>query len=229
MTGKIFVSYRRDDDPAAAARVKDGLARRFGETSLFLDVDSLHAGLKFDEELARALAASDVFIAIIGARWFDLLKTRTSSKERDYVHEEIAKALERQMVVIPVRVGRDGFLPELPRGDVLPQDLRELSLYQKQDVTHENFARDIDRLSTAITQTRRIRQQGSAGPALRTWWLSIAAAAAAVMLVGSAALYLVRGTVEQTPATTPAVSDVPLPPASTSYDRGGGSTGDSPF
>src|ERR1700687_1093721 len=108
MAGKIFISYRRDDDPAAAARVRDGLARRFGQPSLFLDVDSLHAGLKFDEELAKALAASDVFIAIMGARWSDLLQARNASNDRDYVREEVAEALRRKIAVIPVRVGREG-------------------------------------------------------------------------------------------------------------------------
>jgi hypothetical protein len=44
MAGKIFVSYRRDNDPAAAARVRDGLAGRFGKANLFIDVDDLFAG-----------------------------------------------------------------------------------------------------------------------------------------------------------------------------------------
>jgi hypothetical protein len=33
MAGKIFVSYRRDDDPSAAARVSDALASRFGKAN----------------------------------------------------------------------------------------------------------------------------------------------------------------------------------------------------
>ena len=44
MPGKIFISYRRDDDPSAAARVRDGLAARFGKSELFIDVDNLLAG-----------------------------------------------------------------------------------------------------------------------------------------------------------------------------------------
>ena len=118
MAGKIFVSYRRDDDPNGAARVRDGLAARFGKTNLFMDVDDLLAGLRFDDELAKALAACDVFIAVIGVRWMDLLKAKASSGERDYVREETAAALERRIVVIPVRVGRDGQLTPLPRGSV---------------------------------------------------------------------------------------------------------------
>jgi hypothetical protein len=66
MAGKIFISYRRDDDPAAAARVRDGLAGKFGNANLFIDVDDLFAGQRFDDELAKALAACDVLIAAIG-------------------------------------------------------------------------------------------------------------------------------------------------------------------
>jgi len=36
MGGKIFISYRREDDPSAAARVRDALAARFGKASLFM-------------------------------------------------------------------------------------------------------------------------------------------------------------------------------------------------
>jgi len=68
MPGKIFVSYRRDDDPNAAARIRDALTAKFGRSSVFMDVDDLLAGLRFDEELAKALAACDVFLAIIGPR-----------------------------------------------------------------------------------------------------------------------------------------------------------------
>jgi len=35
----IFISYRRDDDASAAARVSDGLASSFGKANLFIDVD----------------------------------------------------------------------------------------------------------------------------------------------------------------------------------------------
>src|SRR5215470_16720232 len=111
MGGKIFISFRREDDPSAAARVRDALAARFGKANLFMDIDSLSAGQRFDEELAKALAACDVLIAIIGPRWMELLKAKSASGERDYVREEIAAALKRKIVVVPARVGREGQLP----------------------------------------------------------------------------------------------------------------------
>jgi hypothetical protein len=39
MPGKIFISYRRDDDPNGAARIYDALAAAFGEGNLFMDIE----------------------------------------------------------------------------------------------------------------------------------------------------------------------------------------------
>jgi formylglycine-generating enzyme required for sulfatase activity len=157
MAGKIFISYRRDDDASAAARVSDRLASKFGKANLFIDVDNLLAGQRFDEELAKTLEACDVLIAVIGQRWMDLLKAKITSDERDYVREEIAAALQRRIVVVPARVGREGQLPRLPRAEDLPANIRDLVLYQKQDVTHERFGRDIGELIKAITVVRSNR------------------------------------------------------------------------
>ena len=119
--GRYFISYRREDDPAAAARVRDALAARFGKANLFMDVDSLSAGQRFEDELAKALAACDVLIAIIGPRWMDLLKARGQmSGVRDFVRDEIAQALKRKIMVVPVRVGRENNLPPIPRAKDLP-------------------------------------------------------------------------------------------------------------
>ena len=155
MVGKIFVSYRRDDDPNGAARVRDGLAATFGKANVFMDVDNLIAGQRFDEELAKALAQCDVLVAVVGARWMELLKARRTGGEFDYVREEIAEALSRKLVVIPVRVGREGSMPPVPRIDELPRNIREIVLHQKHDVTHERFGRDIAELIDAIATIRR--------------------------------------------------------------------------
>jgi hypothetical protein len=155
MAGKIFVNYRRDDDPSAAARVRDALAARFGKANVFMDVDNLVAGQRFDEELAKALAQCDVLIAVVGARWTELLKSRGAGGEHDYVRQEIAGALRRGLLVIPVRVGREGSMPPLPRVDELPREIRDVVFHQKHDVAHERFGRDIDDLVAAILLGRK--------------------------------------------------------------------------
>jgi formylglycine-generating enzyme required for sulfatase activity len=183
MPDKIFVSYRRDDDPNGAARIRDALTAKFGRSSVFMDVDDLLAGLRFDEELAKALAACDVFLSIIGPRWMDLLTAKAPSGDRDYVREEITEALRRKIVVIPVRVGREGQLPPLPRADELPPEIRALVHYQKHDVTYEHFRRDASALVDAITTVRRhVRPKTKVAPHVPWGW--IGATAASVLAIG---------------------------------------------
>src|SRR5262245_8790152 len=181
MPAKIFISYRRDDDWSAALRVRDGLAHRFGGAKLFMDVDNLLAGQRFDEELAKALAACDVLIAIIGPRWMELLKAKSASGERDYVREEIAAALKRKIVVVPARVGREGRLSPVPRPQDLPEEICELPFYQKHDVTLERFGRDIAELSEAIVNVRRSKRPQRAAP--RVVWGLIGATAVSVLAI----------------------------------------------
>ena len=146
MSAKIFVNYRRDDVPGDARGLRDGLAAKFGASNIFMDVDNLLVGQRFDVELTKALNACDVLIAVIGPRWFDQLQERIATAERDYVREEIAAALAQKMVVIPVRIGREGSMPALPRSEDLPEDIRDLYLHQKLDLAHERFGRDIGQL-----------------------------------------------------------------------------------
>ncbi len=180
---KIFVNYRRDDVAGDARGVRDGLAAKFGKANVFMDVDNLLAGQRFDIELAKALDACDVLIAIIGPRWMEQLKARMQVGERDYVREEIAAALARNIVVIPVRVGRDGQMTPFPRAEDLPEEIRELVLYQKHDVAHERFGRDIADLVAAVVTVRRVGK-----PTVPVWQRPplVAALAAVVMAVGYA-------------------------------------------
>src|SRR5437763_5007095 len=101
MAPKIFVSYRRDDVPGDARGIHESLSSVFGKSNVFMDVDNLLAGQRFDQELEKALAECDVLVAVIGPRWMDLLADRARSGERDYVRDEIAAALKRGIVVIP--------------------------------------------------------------------------------------------------------------------------------
>jgi TPR repeat protein len=148
--GRIFISYRRDDAPGDARGVYDRLERQFGEASVFMDVNNLRAGQRFDRELDKALSQCDALIAVIGPRWMELLTEHIRRGDRDFVHDEIAAALRRGIVVIPVLIGRVGQMPALPPGEQLPEDIRDLVLYQKHDIAYERFDRDAADLIAAI-------------------------------------------------------------------------------
>jgi hypothetical protein len=136
MAGKIFINYRRDDERAQAARIHDRLAIEFGKSNVFMDVDKLLAGQRFDKELQKALVECDVFLAVIGQRWMSLLEARAKSGERDFVREEIVAALKRGITLI--RVVIEG--TPLPRADALPSDVHDLILHHKHNVTHGSVA-----------------------------------------------------------------------------------------
>lgn len=146
MASKIFVNYRRDDTRADARSIRDRLAAMFGKTNVFMDVDDLAPGERFDRRLDQALSQCGIFLAVIGPRWVDILNDRAQNGDHDYVRQEIATALMRGILVIPVLVGG----ARLPRSDALPSDLQALVLHQKQDITHERFGRDMTDLIDVI-------------------------------------------------------------------------------
>jgi TIR domain-containing protein len=184
--GKIFVSYRRDDAPGDARSIHDRLGRSFGEANVFMDVDQLLAGQRFDRELDKALAKCDVLIAVIGSRWMDLLSEHARRGKRDYVRDEIAAALQRDIIVIPVMMGREANMPPLPLAAELPENIRDLVLYQKHNVAHESFGRDAAHLIAALQSLlherrgpwRAIAVTGVSGLALTGvllgYWMGIA-------------------------------------------------------
>jgi TPR repeat protein len=161
--GRIFISYRRGDVPGDARSVCERLERKFGKPNVFMDVDRLLAGQRFDRELDKALSQCDVLIAIIGPRWLELLAKHALGGERDFVHDEIVAALKRDIIIIPVLIGREDEMPPLPQKEDLPEDIRDLVQYQKHTIVHESFGRDADHLIAAV------RSVLGAGRRIVTW------------------------------------------------------------
>jgi hypothetical protein len=116
MPRRIFISYRRDDVAGDARGLRDALSARFGGTALFMDVDDLKPGQRFDEKLAEALDQSSALIVVIGPRWMTLLNERSGGKT-DYVKQEIAAALQRRIPVVPVLIGHSGRMPAMPSAE----------------------------------------------------------------------------------------------------------------
>lgn len=126
-SGKIFISYRREDTSGESGRLKDKLEQIFGKENIFYDVETLEAGLNFDESIAKALSESKVLLAMIGPHWMKVVDAKGMSrlqKPDDWVRKEIAEALKRDLRVIPVLVNG----AEMPDLKDLPQELKELSL-----------------------------------------------------------------------------------------------------
>jgi len=181
MPNRIFISYRREDGAASARSICDRLTQVFGSANVFMDVNSLVAGQRFDVELNKALGQCKVFLAIIGPRWMELLEKRESEGEHDYVRQELATALKRNMVVIPVLA--EG--ARLPRNASLPSDISAIVMHQKQEVSHERFAHDVNDLVRAI----RLGAGQSEGSKWRYW----AGAAAVIAIAAVSVTFYVGG------------------------------------
>jgi tetratricopeptide (TPR) repeat protein len=148
MSGQIFISYRRDDSAASAGRLYDHLLAQFPNDQIFIDVD-LDPGIDFLEAIEASVGSCDVLIAVIGKNW--LLSTDEAGKRRldnkeDFVRLEIATALKRSILVIPVLVEA----ASMPRSYDLPDDLKPLARRNALEVSHSRFNADFGRLVTAI-------------------------------------------------------------------------------
>lgn len=104
---KVFISYRRDDSAAMAGRLYDSLSARFGPGNVFFDVDTIGGGIPFRTEIASCLEGTGVLLAVIGSRWYEILRERAARPESDdFVAIEISTAHEKEVPVIPVLVSK---------------------------------------------------------------------------------------------------------------------------
>jgi hypothetical protein len=150
----IFLSYRREDTKYVAGRLHDRLVDRFGRGNVFMDVVSVEPGVDFGDSVERAVAASDVLIALIGPSWLSITGegggTRIDDPE-DWVAREVVAALQRGIRVVPVLV--DGAV--MPRGPRLPPALRALAQRQAVHLRHESFEVDVAHLLTVLDRALR--------------------------------------------------------------------------
>lgn len=152
MTGKIFINYRRGDDPQAAGRLFDRLQDVFEPQQLFLDVDNIAPGLDFVRVLDERVAECDIVLAVIGKGWLD---TRDADGKRrlddpdDFVRIEITSALDQGKRVIPVLVGD----APMPHPEDLPEVLRPLTRRNAVRLTHERFRADTQGLIKALQES----------------------------------------------------------------------------
>jgi len=138
----VFVSYRRADAPAHAGRLYDALAARFGAEHVFKDLDSMEPGVDFVEAIEDAVGRCDVLIAVIGRDW---LQGRLDDPH-DWVRLEIARALERGIRVVPVRVQG----ASMPQPDELPGDLKALGRRHAVELSESTWTVQVNALIDAL-------------------------------------------------------------------------------
>ena len=159
---KIFINYRHEDVPFAAAALYDQLKRRFGAENIFFDGGTLRPGMQFLHEIKTSLNdAAGAFIALIGPDWLSSMDARRRRDDHDYVLQELELGLRNGWTVIPVLL--DGAC--LPQAGEVPPAIRALCGYQVAHLRRAGLDKDIadlaSRLDEISAQWRREALTGS--------------------------------------------------------------------
>jgi hypothetical protein len=146
----IFLNYRREDSSGYAGRLADDLSEQFPGVRIFRDVESIQPGVEFTHAIQHALGSCAVCLVLIGPRW--LTAVNASGRSRlydadDFVRLEIASALARGIVVIPILVGAT-----MPRADQLPDDLKALTRRQAYDLSERRWDYDLRLLAETLAR-----------------------------------------------------------------------------
>jgi hypothetical protein len=153
----IFLSYRRADAAPYARLLKFQLTERFPDVHVFMDLDSIEAGLDFAEVIAEAVDSCAVLVALIGRQWATLADEeghRRLDNLDDYVRFEVQTALDRGVRVIPVLV--DGARPL--QQEQLPPELHKLARLNALEMSYGRYEYDADRLLDLV---QRVLAAGS--------------------------------------------------------------------
>jgi hypothetical protein len=146
---KIFISYRRADSEGYVGRLYDHLIQCFDKNEIFLDVGKIKPGQDFLTVIEQVVGSCDALLAVIGPGWLDVENEngiRRIDQSNDVLRLEIATALKRGILVIPVLIEK----ATMPNASRLPDDLSDLARRNAIEISHDRFAYDVERLVEAI-------------------------------------------------------------------------------
>jgi hypothetical protein len=178
---RSFLSYRRGDVGGYAGRLTDALVQRLGAKGVFQDVTAIAPGQDFTAAIDRALDDCDAVLAVIGPGWLTAASSQGTPRlfeAGDYVRLELARALKRNVRVVPVLVGGAA----LPAAADLPDELQGLVQRQAVALHDETWHQDVEGL------VRSLRGE-PAVPAKRSRRRLVAGAVAAALVVSGTAVW----------------------------------------
>ena len=150
----FFISYRREDAIWPAQSLKDGLEKRFGTESVFMDLESIHPGQHWAARIRQALASCNVALVLIGRHWLaadDEKGGRRIDNPEDWVRREVAEALQApDVTVVPILL--EG--APMPKVDQLPQELAELPSRNAFSLSAARWEDELDELVESLRTGR---------------------------------------------------------------------------
>jgi hypothetical protein len=135
--GLIFINYRSGAHADRVRQLRAALAAELGDDRVFMDFWTIRPGERYPDALRKGVARCRVLVVCIHATWLDDLRTKQGL---DWVHREIAMALQLRKVLFPV------YFDDAPSvlGHELPDDIAELAMYQRRRIHWDSDTLDQD-------------------------------------------------------------------------------------
>lgn len=193
----IFISYRRADTAGHTGRLYDRLKHHFGrQVKIFMDLDSIAPGADFIHTIEAAVGSCKVLVALIGDQWATLKDAQGQPRLHqpgDFVRAEVATALRRGILVIPVLV--EG--APMPQEKDLPPELAKLRRLNALEISDGRWEHDTQRLIQTLERELGLQAVTQGGnqlppPTPGFSWKKIVGIGAAALLLLFAVL-LMRG------------------------------------
>jgi CHASE2 domain-containing sensor protein len=150
----FFICYRRGESSWPARILRDELARRFGESSVFMDLDSIDAGQEWPRRIENEISGCGVILVLMGPRWLEATEsdgTRRIDDPGDWVRLEIEAGLrEAEAIVVPVLL--DGAI--MPDEDELPASIGPLARRHAITLDANHWSTEIGELVDSIRNGR---------------------------------------------------------------------------
>ena len=114
----------------------------FSYSSDFWPGHIIEPGVPFVQAIEKAIGSVDLMIVLIGPGWLTIADDDGQpriEKADDVVGQEVAWGLERQILVIPIRVGG----ADMPSEEQLPEGIRELAELNAHEMSDTRWDYDL--------------------------------------------------------------------------------------
>jgi hypothetical protein len=137
---RVFISYRRSGAVKYAARVEQAFRQAYPTIHVFRDESSLRPGADFTQQLQDEIDEADVFLSLIDSEWSGDGVARISRllDSKDILRREIARAMHKEVVLIPVLL--DG--ARMPPERDFPEEIVKFSRVHALTLSEATFDRD---------------------------------------------------------------------------------------
>ena len=124
---RVFVSYRREDTAAVAARLAARLKDDLRLENVFLDRADIGAGWRWRRVLNKALRSADAVLVLVGVAWAGTDGRRIHARG-DMVAWELRRAMALRRDLVPTMVDGARWPDELPGDLAVLRDLNFVDL-----------------------------------------------------------------------------------------------------